>query len=448
MKKLLRVWFLIIIPFLAKAQNGTMYFNGIPFHGQDFYYCSDTCIQITFVAHDSNTHNLVYKLYDSFEANPIVNTQAPTLWESQGNSSLLCLNDFDTGYVYMMIYTIGEWNGLNDRPDTIKQFFDAFRVVPCGPSVKIVSDTVICLGDCLSFEAETENSPFTWDWLSVGAMQSTASGATANFCYGQPGIYEVRCIVSNSIGRDTDYVHVSVYESPAVVMPADTFICTDVGFLIEPQVIHANQWLWNTGETTEHITVHESGIYSLIVTNGHCSNEDSIIIGIGGPPEVHLENEITLCSDETLKISVAQENHAEYIWNNGSSSPEIWVDSAGTYSVQITNMCGSVKKEMSVYMEDCFCLMFVPNTFTPDGSDFNEIFKPEFDCRIKYYEMSIYNRWGQLIFKTAETLYGWDGQFEGKPAPMDIYAVVIKYAGLDVKNLSQKESRYALTLLR
>ena len=57
-------------------------------------------------------------------------------------------------------------------------------------------------------------------------------------------------------------------------------------------------------------------------------------------------------------------------------------------------------------------VVYIPNTFTPDGNEFNNIFKAIVQNSTAF-EMEIYNRWGELIY-TVESLEDfWDGTYEG-----------------------------------
>ena len=54
--------------------------------------------------------------------------------------------------------------------------------------------------------------------------------------------------------------------------------------------------------------------------------------------------------------------------------------------------------------------MYIPNSFTPNGDGINDVFKPVSDPnKIKKYEMTLFNEWGELIFKTDQIEQGWDG---------------------------------------
>ncbi|MFC2114081.1 gliding motility-associated C-terminal domain-containing protein, partial [Bacteroidota bacterium] len=81
--------------------------------------------------------------------------------------------------------------------------------------------------------------------------------------------------------------------------------------------------------------------------------------------------------------------------------------------------------------EKCFefePVLQVPNAFTPNGDGLNDSFKVVY-ANIAYFEMNVYNRWGQLIYQTDNPDRGWNGTYEGEDCPLDVYVVVIKYQG-------------------
>ena len=77
---------------------------------------------------------------------------------------------------------------------------------------------------------------------------------------------------------------------------------------------------------------------------------------------------------------------------------------------------------------------WIPNAFTPgNGDDMNDVFKPKVIGVVDYTFM-IFNRWGELIYKTNDTEAGWNGTFKSKPSPLDVYVWKCTF-----KNLVSKE---------
>lgn len=73
--------------------------------------------------------------------------------------------------------------------------------------------------------------------------------------------------------------------------------------------------------------------------------------------------------------------------------------------------------------------IYAPNTFTPDGNEFNPTFNAQFGLEVLGWEMRIYNRWGQLLFISNDPLTGWDGTFADDLGVVQdgTYAYVVKY---------------------
>ncbi|MBI1306384.1 MAG: PKD domain-containing protein [Bacteroidetes bacterium] len=88
---------------------------------------------------------------------------------------------------------------------------------------------------------------------------------------------------------------------------------------------------------------------------------------------------------------------------------------------------------VSVSNEDCspvYSRLYVPNAFTPNSDNINEGFGTP-GIYIHEYHMSIYTRWGEKIWETYNMDEKWDGTYDGKPAQMDVYAVIVESIGVD-----------------
>lgn len=69
-------------------------------------------------------------------------------------------------------------------------------------------------------------------------------------------------------------------------------------------------------------------------------------------------------------------------------------------------------------------LLDVPNAFTPSRFGKNAVIKVE-GFGIGKLDWKIYNRWGQVVFATADRNQGWDGTFKGVLQPMDVYTYTL-----------------------
>jgi gliding motility-associated-like protein len=89
--------------------------------------------------------------------------------------------------------------------------------------------------------------------------------------------------------------------------------------------------------------------------------------------------------------------------------------------------------------------LFIPNAFTPTKPGDNDIFKVSGIGFVNdEFEMLIFNRWGDLIFKTNDINKGWDGYKGSKLCKLDnyVYKIIVK----DFKNKIREFTGY-ITLL-
>ncbi|MCX7744737.1 MAG: gliding motility-associated C-terminal domain-containing protein [Flavobacteriales bacterium] len=70
--------------------------------------------------------------------------------------------------------------------------------------------------------------------------------------------------------------------------------------------------------------------------------------------------------------------------------------------------------------------LYVPNTFTPNRDGLNDFFLA-FGTEIKEFEMLIFNRWGEQIFRSTSLQEGWDGTHRNQKCPIGVYAWRILY---------------------
>jgi gliding motility-associated-like protein len=95
------------------------------------------------------------------------------------------------------------------------------------------------------------------------------------------------------------------------------------------------------------------------------------------------------------------------------------------YEVELTveNYLGcSDSVSLSVFIND-FVAFYVPNAFTPDGDEFNNTFKPVMSngVDVNNYNITIFNRWGEVIFESNNPEIGWDGVYKNKLCPNGVY---------------------------
>ena len=90
--------------------------------------------------------------------------------------------------------------------------------------------------------------------------------------------------------------------------------------------------------------------------------------------------------------------------------------------------------------------LFIPDAFSPNGDNVNDLFYPKGSgFNLDTYTMSIYDRWGKVMYTTNDIEKGWDGTLSGKQCPQDVYTYLIT-----IKDVYQKTHSFNghVTLIR
>lgn len=72
-------------------------------------------------------------------------------------------------------------------------------------------------------------------------------------------------------------------------------------------------------------------------------------------------------------------------------------------------------------------IVYIPNTFTPDGNEFNNYFNAVLALDPVEWEMRIFNRWGEELFVSYDPTGFWDGTYEGLAAQDGLYIYKVTY---------------------
>lgn len=100
---------------------------------------------------------------------------------------------------------------------------DAFQALGClsGPPIPLfsASGTNVCPGTVVQFTDNSIKNPTTWAWTFAGGIPATSTAQNPTVTYANPGVYDVRLIVSNAMGADTlDRIGYITVALPTAVM--------------------------------------------------------------------------------------------------------------------------------------------------------------------------------------------------------------------------------------
>ena len=71
--------------------------------------------------------------------------------------------------------------------------------------------------------------------------------------------------------------------------------------------------------------------------------------------------------------------------------------------------CGEATDTVYLFLDDCDCEFFIPNSFSPNGDESNDNLHIKHECIFDDFEFRIYNRWGEVIFTAYDPDFIWQG---------------------------------------
>lgn len=172
-----------------------------------------------------------------------------------------------------------------------------------------------------------------------------------------------------------------------------------------------------------------------------------------GPNELDaLDTEVEFYNESLFADSYAWDfGDGSVLSNDVDPSHFFPIETGGTYTVTLTASnaaaCVSVI-EKSVIIKDLL-LYYVPNVFTPDGDGFNENFRPIFTSGYEVYDyhLTIFTRWGEVVFESFDAFYGWDGTYgDGGISTEGVYVWQIDF-GVTMSDEKRTE-RGVVTLIK
>ena len=118
-----------------------------------------------------------------------------------------------------------------------------------------------------------------------------------------------------------------------------------------------------------------------------------------------------------------------------------------TYNVVVTNAAGCTGTSNVVVKVIPNYDVFIPNAFTPNGDGTNDFWQLFGNMKsFKQVEVMVFNRIGEKVFESNDINFTWDGTYQGKYAPPEVYTYVAKFVWLN--NHSDSNYKGTVTLLR
>lgn len=351
-----------------------------------------------------------------------------------GNTSTLQTTPAQT-YTTAQVYNV-ELIATNSSgcKDTVSKSFEVYAipVVDAGPNVQICRGTPAQLNP---------NGAATYEWTPSNGLSCT--NCTSPMA--SPNFNQKYLVTGSSVHgcKNMDSLNVTVIQPFVMDNKKDDTIC--VGSSVRLFASGANTYEWSpsaglnnitsalpmaTPRTTTRYRVIGSDAYGCFKDTGYTT------IKVYPIPQVDAGKDITMKNGApplTITPTISPDVTNTY-WLTApgilySNAPSVTIQPKATteYTVEVRNPggCRSTDKVM-VYVLCDGANIFIPNTFSPNGSGQNDIFFPRGSGIFTIKLLRIFNRWGEVVFEKVnfspnDAGAGWDGTYKGKKVNSDVF---------------------------
>jgi hypothetical protein len=288
----------------------------------------------------------------------------------------------------------------------------SFRVrVLVVPPLTINGDSAVCPGATGQLTAAAVGAT-TYRW-NTGATTSVLRGVG-------PGTYSVTVSFASGCSA-TAQTTIRQARAPMPVISGDSVLCPATAGQLTATAVGTVSYRWNTGATTASISITQGGTYTVTATSpASCQQQASFRVrAAAAVPSFTLGADTTLCEGDRVVLRGPSGSGLRYQWSDGSTGQQLVASTAGTYSLRVSNTCGTAQATRVVSTRDC---LNIPNIITPNHDRLNDLFTVE-GLRGDDWSLDVYNRWGGTVLHTTSYHNDW-----GTNAAPGVYYVLLRRA--------------------
>lgn len=412
----------------------------------DFKNSSATCIGDSINFLDQST-----------SAGSIINRQ----WSFDDGDSIIT-NSSQTNYkfpflgLYNVLFKVTDVNGCTDTISHTINIADT-------PTIDAGEDTFLCQGKSVTFQPSGGVS-YTWDnnpFLSCTNCSNPVATPTDTTEFYVTGKNADGCAA-----RDSLIINVE-QKKQVSVNPKSGTVCA--GNPIQLSAIGYDNFTWTPSETLSNANIANptatpltSTVYTVTSTDkAGCFSQSASANIIANPnPTVNIiDTSVTIAPGGLYQINATYSadvvkwewQPAQWLSDATIANPTASPLQTTTYIVNTSTANGCVSSGHITITVVCDnTIVFIPNTFSPNGDGMNDYFYPRSPGALKIKSLKIFNRWGQEVFKkddffTNDQSSGWNGKYKGVAEQSDVYPYIITFLCTNGTTFSEKGS---ITLLR
>jgi gliding motility-associated-like protein len=311
------------------------------------------------------------------------------------------------------------------------------------PVPLITGNSPVCEGETLTISA-TNGDQYTW----TGPFNYSGTGSSVSIDKADAknsGKYYVT-VTSDKRCTAKDSITIFVAEKPVISVSNPSGFCEGDSGKLQASGANVKSWKWtpSTGlssDTISNPTAFPTNSTTYIVTafNGTCTNEDSVKVTVFNKPVANAGNDKILYVGSPILLNGSaagtdvslQWSPVTFLDKPTIATPLSSASADITYTLTVTS-----NKGCGVSSDDVFVKVYekkIPNAFSPNNDGINDSWNIPFLELYPDAVISVFNRYGQVVFYSKGTYQPWIGTFKGKPLPVGTYYYTILSSNFNLK---------------
>ena len=295
-----------------------------------------------------------------------------------------------------------------------------------------------CLNDTIIFDSKLSPQRFNFFWDLGDGNYSTESKFEHK--YPSLGTYPLSVIITDKCLNkvDTFYRDIIITLRQAVLASDDVEVCENEPFRLGATDLDGATYEW-TGPNEffseeqyvyiEQATLENTGIYEVIgIISGCATFPVPVNVIVNALPKAELGNDTFYCKRNDPLTITAQPSET-YLWSTGETSQSIQVTQEGIYSIEVSDQNDCTNFDSLYVSEVCPTELIIPNIFSPNGDNINDVFKI-IGNDVSKFTLHIWDRWGNLVFKSEKLTDYWNGKSNGSYVENGVYVYQIDLLGI------------------
>ncbi len=370
----------------------------------DTLICEGTAVQLSGTGAESYIWSPAASLNDPLSSQPIALPNQTTVYYMQGTTSIGCV------VTDSVLVQVVQDVPIPNMPDSLS----------------------MCNG---ASEAISVSGADSYQWSpAVGITPLSGS----NVILSPSNDMTYYCDFTNICGTVRDSIYVNI-TAPTVQAGNDTIVCPKELVFLHASGAVSYQWIPAATAVSgdEFVSYPEQTTnYRVIGTDLYgCTDTAFVDVQVYPTPFVQTVDAYAFFGDAVQLNAVSSDSTGTFTWYPPEflscilcSDPIARPDMEMTYEVTFTDSNGCrATDQLTIFYDP---MVYVPNTFIPDGNNLNDVFKAVCN-NIDEFEMNIYNRWGEEVYRSTDADQGWDGTSGSNKCAEGMYNWTIRYVSAD-----------------